>query len=140
MLKTPYICYSAFWSTDQWGEGAKPPVRPLATLTSVRRIFERKAGNLRIMQTKKERSSLRISPFLRLNSGEDPKKGLHPHPARFGDTFFVQITKRGGHDSILRTILTYLCITGTGIYRTPGLLASAISVFLVDNRRAILVS
>ena len=28
----------------------------------------------------------------------------------------------------------------TGIYRTPGLLASAISVFLVDNRRAILVT
>ena len=33
-----------------------------------------------------------------------------------------------------------IVVAGAGIYRTPGLLAPAISVFLVDNRRAILVS
>ena len=61
------------------------------------------------MKTKSERSPLRISLFFCPNLGEDKKKGLHPHSARFS----AQISKVGEHDSILRTILKYLCITGT---------------------------
>ena len=44
--------------------------------------------------------------------GEDQKKALHPGAVRFSAKIFCPNSK-GGHDSILRKILTYLCITGT---------------------------
>ena len=55
--------------------------------TSKRRIFEKggkRVGNLRIMQTKRNRSSLIISPFSCPKLGEDQKKkGLHSDLVRF---------------------------------------------------------
>ena len=41
-----------------------------------------------------------------------PKKGLHPDSARFSAQIFGPNSKGGDHDSILRTILMFLCIIG----------------------------
>ena len=64
---------------------------------------------MKIMKTKKKKSSLRFSPFFCLDLGEDQKKenGHHLDSVRFS----AQIPK-GGHGSILRTILWYSYITG----------------------------
>ena len=41
------------------------------------------------------------------------KKGLHSNSARFSAQIFCQNLNGGGHDSVLSTILRYLCTTGT---------------------------
>ena len=60
------------------------------------------------MKTEQKSFLLKCSPFFCPDLGDDQKKDLHSELARFS----VQIPKRG-HDSILRTIVKYLCITGT---------------------------
>ena len=85
----------------------------IAIASGVRRIFERGwGGNLRRMKTKK-RSSIRFSPFFCPDLDEDQKKGLHPDLVGFSAQIFCPNSRDGGHDSFLRTILRYLCITGT---------------------------
>ena len=54
----------------------------LLLFTSVRRIFERGPGNLKIMKTKRKISPPIISPFFCPKLGEDQKKGLHPDSVR----------------------------------------------------------
>ena len=59
-------------------------------------------------------SSLRFSPFFCPDLDEDQKKkGFHPDSARFFAQIFCTNSKVGGHDSILRTVVRLLCITGT---------------------------
>ena len=50
-----------------------------------------------------------LKKSLHSDLGEDYKKGLHPDQP----VFLPNIQRGEGHDSILRTILRYLCITGT---------------------------
>ena len=54
-----------------------------ALCSSVRRIFERGAGNLKIRKTKTKISPLKISPFSCPKLGEDQKKNLHSKLVRF---------------------------------------------------------
>ena len=60
------------------------------------------------MKIKQKRFLLKCSPFFCPDLLDDQKKGLHSELAQFS----AQIPK-GDHDSILRTIVKYLCITGT---------------------------
>ena len=84
--------------------------------SSVRRLFERgggEAGNSRIMKTKRKRSSLKISPFFYPDLGEHQKKRSSPRFSPFFcPDFLPKSQRRGGRDSILRSVLRYLCITG----------------------------
>ena len=68
------------------------------------------------------------------------KKGFHPDSARFSAHIFCPNSKGGGggggHDSILRTMYWYLCITGSpkGGARHMAILCSRkISVFMCKS-------
>ena len=93
----------------------------------VRRIFKRRAVNLRIMKFKRKISSLGSSPFSCPKFGEDQKKGLHSNLVRFlaqnkslhRDSVrlyaqtFCPSHKEGGHAALLHTILRELYYLAT---------------------------
>ena len=65
--------------------------------TSVRRIFERGAGNLRIMKIKRKISPLRISPFSCPKLGEDQKNKVFSQILSvFVLKLSAQVAKGGG--------------------------------------------
>ena len=67
--------------------------------TSVRRIFESgggAAGNLRIRKIKRNRSSLRLSPFVCPDLGEDQKKRSAPRFSPFFCPDFLSKFQTGG--------------------------------------------
>ena len=78
-------------------------------VTSVRRILESGGPeNFRIVICIRKRSSLRFSLFFCPILGEDQnKKRSSP---RFSPIFCPNSKRGGDHDSILRTIIKYLCI------------------------------
>ena len=87
-------------------------------MTTEKNCFERKENacnenSARQFAYKSRQSSLRFSPFLCPDLGEDQKKVFIQIQPVFLPRFSAQIEKGGGHDSIMRTILRYLCITGT---------------------------
>ena len=73
-----------------------------------------------IMKTKIRNSSLRISPFFCPKLGEDQNKPKKRSSLRFSPVFGPKLGEdlllkfqKGGYNSVLHTILTYLCIPST---------------------------